>query len=263
VESLYGPSLDGTRLAPDRYFALWAQDFDAFGSAAATDLSIEVPSCPGWTMRDLVSHLVGVYRHKSATLESGKAPGDRESGGWGDLDPDRDPIDELRQAYDDMRGRLSGLSPDAPAATFWPPEQTAGFWMRRMAQETAVHRWDADAAAHGEAKAQPIDEDLALDGVDELLGWLAWEWDDRDALAGAHGQTVVVSSGTHAWTVRLHPTAIVVEGGVTTDDPDAWITGDASDVLLDLWGRTASGVTIAGDADVVSMMRARLDASTS
>src|SRR5262249_9741619 len=47
----------------------------------------------------------------------------------------------------------------------------ARFWHRRAAQETAVHRFDAQFAA-GDAK--PIDADLALDGIDEHLGFVAF-----------------------------------------------------------------------------------------
>ncbi len=36
-----------------------------------------------------------------------------------------------------------------------PREQTVGFWIRRMAQETAVHRWDAESAVSGVDGATP------------------------------------------------------------------------------------------------------------
>ena len=36
------------------------------------------------------------------------------------------------------------FDPAAPSWTWWPDDQTAGFWLRRMAQETAVHRVDVE-----------------------------------------------------------------------------------------------------------------------
>ena len=44
--------------------------------------------------------------------------------------------------------------------------QTSGFWARRMAVETAVHRYDAQLAA---GDPQPVERMLAADGVDEYL----------------------------------------------------------------------------------------------
>ena len=40
------------------------QDGQRLTAAASGSLSIEVPSCPGWTVRDLVSHVAEVYEHK-------------------------------------------------------------------------------------------------------------------------------------------------------------------------------------------------------
>jgi hypothetical protein len=45
------PSIDGTRLTRDRYLQAWDADLDALAEAAG-DLAREVPSCPGWTVRD-------------------------------------------------------------------------------------------------------------------------------------------------------------------------------------------------------------------
>lgn len=256
-----GPSLDATRLTKQRYLDLLDADFEALCVAASSHPDVQVPSCPGWTMRDLVSHMVGVYRHKAATIDLGEAPPDRATGGWGDLDADRDPIGQLRAAHKQIRQRLLDHSIDDPAYTFWPPEQTVGFWVRRMPQETAVHRWDAQAA--GESVPAEIAEDLALDGIDELLGWLAWDWGDENALDRAYGQQVVISSGVHAWTVTVHPTQVVVAGGVQTDEPDAWVTGPAHDLLLHLWGRSTQNVVESGDHEALDLVRTRLHVATS
>ena len=51
------------------------------------------------------------------------------------------------------------------------------FWIRRMAQETVIHRVDAELAL-GEPFA-PIPDDLALDGIDEVL--------ERFLAFGTHG----------------------------------------------------------------------------
>ena len=57
-----------------------------------------------------------------------------------------------------------------PAAECWswhPDERSAGFWARRMAHETLVHRWDAEAGAGTTGAA--MDPTVAADGIDEYL----------------------------------------------------------------------------------------------
>ncbi|MBV9292418.1 MAG: maleylpyruvate isomerase N-terminal domain-containing protein, partial [Frankiales bacterium] len=38
---------------------------------AATDLNANVPTCPGWTVRDAVEHTAVVYAHKATIVEEG------------------------------------------------------------------------------------------------------------------------------------------------------------------------------------------------
>lgn len=257
-----GPSIDGTRLPAERYFAAWESDLTAMARASAGNLDRGVPGCPGWNVRDLLSHVIGVYRHKCAVLDGGGPPEDPAEGGWGVLGPADDPVDALLAAYGDLRARLSDLPLAATAWTWWPPEQTAGFWVRRMAHETAVHRWDAESAVRGVADADPIDADLAADGVDELLGWLRWEWPAELALGGAGEQRVRVISGSHAWIVTVDPQRFGVIGGEADCAADATVEGEASTLVLHLWGRPVNGVRVAGNTDAVRLMLERLRAST-
>lgn len=163
------PSLDGTRLRTEAYLAAFDAELAAL-LAAATDPGADVPGCPGWTVRDLLSHVLGVYRHKNAAFATGSAPEGPEDG-WGACDDGDDLAELVRTEAAVLRAHLD-RDPSTPAWSWWPPEQTVGFWQRRMAQETAVHRWDADSAVHGTGGAAPIDDLLADDGIDELLGWL-------------------------------------------------------------------------------------------
>ena len=255
------PSVDGTRLEADRYLELLDSDVDAL-LAAATDLTAAVPGCPGWTVRHLLSHVVGVYRHKIVAMDTDAAPPPRETGGWGDLADDEDPREVLRTEYAALRERLTARDPATPTWSWWPPEQRLGFWIRRMAQETAVHRWDAESAVHGVDGATPVPDDLATDGVDELLGWLTWEWDDEPPQPDADGQTVLVSTADHSWTLAFAPTRVAVTGGGT--DASAFVAGAPSGLLLHLWGRPGDhGVATMGDTTSLRLMRERLAAATS
>jgi uncharacterized protein (TIGR03083 family) len=255
-----GPSVAGTRLTPQDYLAATDADLDALVVAVADHLEDPVPGCPGWTGRDLVSHVVGVYRHKTVALETGSAPPERDDA-WGELG-EADPLLTLRAAYAELRELLAGVDPATASWSWWPGEQTVGFWQRRMAQETAVHRWDAQSCAEGTEGADEIDEAIAVDGVDELLGWLTWPWDEVPQ-PEASGQQVAVSTPEVSWTVTLHPTQVLVTPGAA-ESADAMLAGPASGLLLRLWGRPGDhGVAEFGDADALRLLTERLAMATS
>jgi uncharacterized protein (TIGR03083 family) len=253
------PSIDGTRLTTDEYLANLDADLEGL-VAAATDLDARVPGCPDWDVRALISHVIGVYRHKSACMATDARPADRDAS-WGVVAEGEDPVEALKAAYAELRGHLTARDADDPTYTWWPGEQTVGFWQRRMAQETTVHRWDAESAVDGPEGAGDIPDDLATDGIDELLGWLRWPWDDEPQ-DEATGQRVLVASGDHSWIITLNPTSVEVAGGA--GEADAMLAGDPSGLLLHLWGRPGEhGVATMGDEVALRLMRARLDSLAS
>ncbi|HEX5950639.1 MAG TPA: maleylpyruvate isomerase family mycothiol-dependent enzyme, partial [Actinomycetota bacterium] len=214
----------------------------------------DVPSCPGWSVRDLVRHVAEVYEHKIACTLLQQAP-DPWPPEW---PPDRDPIEWFDDAHVRLLEMFDRSEPTTPSATWWPPDQTVGFWARRMAHETAVHRVDAELAA---GTLTPIDADVATDGVDEILHlMLAGDWSEAPDDA-ATGQRVAVATGGHTWNVELSREAVAVTEG--DGARDAAVEGAPSDVVLWLWGRAGDDrVTRSGDADVLRLLRARLVLAT-
>jgi uncharacterized protein (TIGR03083 family) len=253
------PSIDGTRLSSAQYLAHLDADFEGL-VAASGDLAADVPGCPGWTVRDLLSHVLGVYRHKLVALRTDAAPPPRDDE-WGAVPEGGDVVAALRESYADLRAQLEARDADDPSWSWWPPEQTVGFWQRRMAQETTVHRWDAESAAGGPDSAGDVPDDLAVDGIDELLGWLRWPWDDEPQ-DDASGQKVLVATDDHSWTVTLGRTEVTVEAGA--GEADALLAGPASGLLLQLWGRPGDhGVASTGDETALRLLRERLLMATS
>jgi uncharacterized protein (TIGR03083 family) len=207
-------------------------------------LDTAVPSCPGWTVRDLVDHVSEVYRHKTACIRLGAEPEP-----WPPVRDLSDPVAELRAAFGELHAELAGHAATDPAFTWHEPDQTVGFWSRRMAQETAVHRVDAElAAAHaGSATVHPVAEDLAADGIDEVLVVFA-EGDWSDLPQPGPGLVVRLEVPGRSWTVHLLPGELRVEQGRSTSDPDLTVNGRASDLLLWLWGRgDLEALTVTGD----------------
>ena len=230
------------------------QDGERLTDVASGSLTREVPSCPGWNVNDLVSHVAEVYEHKIACTALGHAP-DPWPPEW---PADRDPIEWLGDAHQRLLGMFEVSDATTPSATWWPPDQTVGFWARRMAQETAVHRIDGELAI---GAPTPVDAELAVDGVDEILViMLAGDWSDEPDDA-ATGQRVAISAGGRTWRVTLEREAVSVDE--EAEDADATLSGDPSNVLLWLWGRAPDeGVTRSGDEDAIRLLRSRLVLAT-
>jgi len=114
-----------------------------------------------------------------------------------------------------------------------------------MAQETAIHRIDAELAAA--IPVTQVPDDLAVDGVDEVLkrmlayGSVAWP-EEFAEMEGEHlaredgSDTITVGTGGMAWTVRPSPRRVVVEDGAS-DHWRAVVEGPPDRMLRWLWGR--------------------------
>jgi uncharacterized protein (TIGR03083 family) len=229
------------------------QDGQRLAAAASGSLPEDVPSCPGWTVTDLVTHVAEVYEHKIACTALGEFPKP-----WPPEWPaDRDPIDWFEDARSRLLEMFEESGPTTPSKTWWPPDQTVGVWARRMAQETVVHRVDAELAI---GKPTPVDADLAVDGVDEVLErMLAGDWSD-DPDDAATGQRIAISTGGRTWGVTLEREAVSLDDGGAAE---ATLGGDPSDVLLWLWGRSSDDrVLRSGDEDAIRLLRSRLVLAT-
>lgn len=246
-----------TRLSWDRYLELVESDAGRLASQARRDLDADVPTCPGWDVRDLVLHLAQVFQHKVACTRLGAMPDD-----WPPPPPEGDPIDHLDASLAELLAVLREYGPDAPSATWLPENQTAGFWYRRMAHEAAVHRVDAEAAF---GEITPVAPDLAVDGVDEILQlFMGGDWTNQpdDAWRGispdaGSGRPIEVIAGDHSWRVTMYPDRVdVVEG---PGEAVATVGGEPSDVMLWLWRRIPTElVEVAGDTAAVTALQDRL-----
>lgn len=229
-------------------------DGDRLGQVARDGLSADVPPCPGWKVRDVVEHLAEVYEHKIACTLTGAMPEP-----WPPEWPaDREPLDWLAHAHQRLLALFRERGPEAVSATWWPPDQTVGFWGRRMAHETVIHRVDVELAGD---QLSSVDRDLAVDGTDEVLTiFLAGDWSEapRD---DCRGQRILVSTGGRGWGVELLRDSVNVAPPVGGEDAE--VSGEPGAVLLWLWGRgTAAGLAQRGDATVAGLLRSRLVQAT-
>lgn len=227
------------------YIDALGRDSAAFVDACeVAGLTTPVASCPDWSVADLLWHLTEVHDFW-ATIVSARLADPQSY-----TQPPR-PVDEaLAEMY--RRGRevlltaLGGADPSTPVWT-WADDHTAGFVIRRMAQETAVHLWDATKAA---GLVNPLDPALASDGIDEFLAhFLADVAEGAEPVAGS----VHLHCGDvpGEWTVREHGEGFSVVREHSKGD--CAIRGAASDILLALWRRVPlSWCDVVGDAAVAA-----------
>jgi mycothiol maleylpyruvate isomerase-like protein len=191
---------------------------------AGGDLAAPVPTCPGWSVGDLVEHVARGFR----TVVDKEA----ES-------PDLLPAAALEQAY------------AALAAAF--AQRPDRFWIRRMAQEAAVHRFDAELALG--APLTPFPEDFAVDAIGEMLDVFlrrethTWTQEYAGDLTewGAHWLRVA------DWRVEVHPTGVDVTPA-DADNPDASVNGHPGAVLLWLYNR-GGDVSVSGDLQRIAQVK--------
>ncbi|GAA2592342.1 maleylpyruvate isomerase family mycothiol-dependent enzyme [Dactylosporangium fulvum] len=248
-----------------------ADDYQRLRSVAATDLTAQVPSCPDWTAADLVRHVGAVYLHKATAIRQGDLPDPWPPAGL----ESEEPIALLDRAYGELTDQIARHGDNEPVWTWHEPDQTVRFWIRRMAQETVIHRIDAELALG--APVAPIPDDLAADGIDEVLklfvgyGSHAWREKFEADLTSAKGRTVAVElDGGPAWLVRTDPDGVTVTGpSSTTSSADATASGYPATVLRWLWARESaptadaqSPVRVDGDEEALAELRRLLATAT-
>lgn len=243
------------------FHAALDSDFARLVEVSTGNLDRPVPTCPGWTVDDLDRHVAAVYLHKLACIRDKAEPAE-----WPPAELAQEETHaQLRRAYRELTAELAARADDEPAGNWYAPDPSVGFWRRRMAQETVIHRIDAELAAG--VPSVDVPDDLALDGIDEVLRIFleycvaTWHEDFVADLAGTGGQTVAVTSGRRRWLVAIGPdTVTVAEGDVPAA---AEVTGTPDAVLRWLWRRADdTTVTVTGDTALVAKLRDLLRTAT-
>ncbi len=217
-----------------------------------------VPSCPGWTLVDLVRHTGSVHRWFSVLLHRRvqEPPTSREV----DLRlpaGDEDYPAWLAASAAVSADALARTDPDAPMWA-WGADQHARFWTRRMLFETLIHRVDAELAL---GIRPVIDQALAADGLDEFLVNLPFAafFAPKVAELRGDGETIRLQAtdGRDDWLVRLRPDGFEAVNGATPSPvpASATVTGTSADLLLLAYGRLTHDAEVfatSGDRDLLT-----------
>jgi uncharacterized protein (TIGR03083 family) len=223
------------------FVAAVRREGEATVAAGRGEADLPIPSCPRWRMSDLLLHVAGAFgratRAVAQRATTAPEPPERPA-------DDTMPVDHLSAALDELVVTLSDAGPDSPAWNWTGDNQVAHFWARRMAHESAVHRYDAQRAR---GVAQPVDADLARDGLDEMLDVIL-------PLIVAHRQPTLPrgsfvfeeTDAGNTWSVDVADTTVQRVDVIKT--PDVTARGTASGLLLAVSNRVPwSSLEVSGD----------------
>jgi uncharacterized protein (TIGR03083 family) len=237
--------------------SLLRTDGEAFIEIMTThDLAHEVPACPGWSLGDLAWHLGEVWHRWGTFVAEGVTSIEQVRDAARPERPDDNELVEwISVSHNALYSALVRARPDQEVWTWTGANRDVEWVRRRMALETAVHRWDAASAV---GLPYEVPADVAADGIDEFLMWFAGRRVSPDAaqVSGTvHLHCTDTDSGAAGeWLV----TSLDVAGAEFTREHakgDAAIRGRAHDVLLWVWRRDGGPVEILGDADVAQRFR--------
>jgi len=220
---------------------------------------LRVPHAPGLTVGETARHLGSVYRMTVEWIRTGDSP-DSWQREPGPLQSSRDFVASGARALVD---ELARHDPTEPCSTWWAADSTYGFWRRRMAHETAIHRGDVQEAVGRRVTSVP--DDFAVDGVDEVLTlWLGHRLTVQGVVAARDGLVAVVT-GDRTWLVRI-TTGGIAAWRASADDADradAVVHGFPQQVYRWLWGRLPDkAVERDGDREAINQMWALLRVAT-
>lgn len=245
-------------------------------NAVASGLQAPVPTCPGWTVRDLVVHL-GVVQRWARAILTGQDPlraRDAHMAHEAQATATPDLLDWLDEGAVELLNALA-VAPDDLEVMFFlenaPPPRRA--WARRQCHEAMMHAVDAMSARLGRpprADQLWFSSALALDGIDELLrGFLPRA---RSDLRSPHPRSVAIHArddgAVHTWLLNIGdgPTQVSYLAGASPTEvrADDEVSAEAAPLYLALWNRGGDPpADVADPADWLSTWRDRMTVSWS
>ncbi|MGW7413470.1 maleylpyruvate isomerase family mycothiol-dependent enzyme [Streptomyces sp. NPDC054863] len=223
--------------------------------ASAPSLDVQVPTCPEWTLFDLVRHLGEGRRAWAATVTAGPAAATKSAPEGPAAPREREALPAWSAAAtQELLDALREAGPDRGCWTWWGTSQspqTCGAVARHQLQEIAVHTYDAQITL---GAPQPLPDEVALDGVDEFLSTCCATtnaWPHEPAAVDIH------TTEGRSWHLSLSADGarITPATGEDQDVADASLRGTASELVLALYGRTpVDSLKLDGDLRLLDLL---------
>ncbi|HUP75636.1 MAG TPA: maleylpyruvate isomerase family mycothiol-dependent enzyme [Acidimicrobiales bacterium] len=217
-------------LDKDVYLGAIEQEGQLLLAAADGNLGGIIPACPGWTVQTVLVHVARVYRSVAEHVATGATDMIRYAK---TPSPDSfEVVSWVRESQAMVLDALGNADPAQPVWT-WSDDKTAGFYQRRMAHETAMHRYDVEAAT---GTPTPFDGDIATDGIAEFYEVvMPFNLARREVTLPSGSLHLHRSDGEGEWMITA------VDGAVAVTNEhgkgDAAVRGPASDLFVFAWHR--------------------------
>jgi uncharacterized protein (TIGR03083 family) len=230
------------------YVSIISDESSRIVRAYELDPRAAVPWSDRWTVGTVARHVAGTHHVVAQTIEGRP---DTDFGLFAQLAvPAKDApefVDWFRSGTASLLEQLSNVPADDECWSWFEPGRSVGWWARRMALETVVHRLDTDAA---DGMELTVASDVAADGIDEYLDvFVGASRAGNDAPAGP-SMSFECSDRSDAWWLDLSTRG---ERTVSREprSPSVRISGTAEQLLALVWGRLsvsdAVGVEVSGD----------------
>jgi uncharacterized protein (TIGR03083 family) len=237
-----------------------------------SDWEAPVPTCPGWTVRELAHHLGRVHRWAALVVRE-RRDGDPEKDTeeeriWGPMPADPDVAAWYRDSHAALVATLEAAPEDLACWAFLPASSPRAFWARRQAHETAIHRVDAQAAGggmgggpeglEGGSVIDGVEPAFAVDGIDELLLGFYSRPRNRARTDTQRSLSVTAEDADASWIIHFGPDGAHPERAAGTGNEDCEVRGGASELYLALWNRRPlEAMRVAGDPGLVEVWRTK------
>jgi uncharacterized protein (TIGR03083 family) len=232
---MHQPPLLDTATARDAI----GDDARALLGAAEVAPAAPVTACAPWDNATVVRHMGDIFGWMATVVTTGDRVSRRDLPGA--------PTDDAelpawyRHQLDRVLEVFAAADPEATVWTFSATgERRVAWWHRRLAVETAVHRWDVQHATASvgqlpETGVAPVTGDVAAAGIEEFVVEFLPGLLSRDGVEGVTGTLHLhATDGPSEWWMDLDA------GGVARPDhakADTALRGTRSDLLLWLYNR--------------------------
>ncbi|MGH9245795.1 MAG: maleylpyruvate isomerase family mycothiol-dependent enzyme [Acidimicrobiales bacterium] len=244
-----------------RYCDALGQEIARLADAVrGADPASPVPTCPGWTLDDLVKHVGGVHRWAGHMVRDGARERlSRRHVELGLIEGQAPDADWIIAGGELLLDWLRAADADAPVWV-WGADPHVRFWARRMLHETTVHRADAELAANHQPTIDPA---VATDGIDEFLDNLpgAAYFAPRVTELHGDGQTLAwrTTDTDDRWVITLEPDRFRWQRAGA--DSDVTVEASAADLVLLTYGRRSiddhGRFTVTGDSELLAWWQER------
>ncbi|WP_280314134.1 maleylpyruvate isomerase family mycothiol-dependent enzyme [Nocardia wallacei] len=228
------------------------------GLYLSADPATPIPTCPDWTLANLVAH-VGRATRWAAAIIAARTTAPIDIRQVPDIRRPHDPEEAarwLRGGAAAVLDSLASAGDDTPVWTTIGTPRPAAWWVRRLLHEATVHRADATLALGREFVLAP---GLAADGLSEFLGLVALATHFRTPLDEGTSLRLHASDTDDTWTIHRSGDTVTA-----TDSPapaTLTVRGTAAELFLLLLRRIpadAARVETTGDLSVLSTWRERV-----